>query len=872
MTPGLFPCQPLRKLALMNGVSLPPIPALTLTAGLVLLLMPPAWGQNGGGGTSKEKIEPPTVVDPALKVDLFASDPLLRTPIGLTFTQDGKLLVIESNTHFRPPGYQGPEHDRILWMEDADKDGKAEKANVFFEGTSMTMDLATAPDGSVYVATRNEILRLRDADGDGKAEQVDRKLVSLETEGNYPHNGLGGLAFDGNGGLYFGLGENLGAAYTLTGSDGSKHSDQGEGGNIFHATTEGGKLRRIATGFWNPFGVCVDSWGDVFATDNDPDSRPPCRLHHVIEGGDYGYQFRYGRSGLHPFISWNGELPGTLPMLAATGEAPCDITFYAPDATKGFRGLTAPWHGSLLVASWVDHTIEAYSLPDTAHAYLPAEKRVLVHGGNDFRPVAFATAPDGSLYVSDWVKRDYELHGKGRIWRISAKKATDLKGPLAVKSGIAWKQEQLDKILKKEKVTALEAAEWLNDPNPWTFSAAITRLAREQDLLWILKDNKLPYPRQRQGLLLALSRDAQRTGAEPLLLPKEFLTDTDPTVRLLALKWVSDNRMADYKADVEKLLTDPELTPALFYAGITALGRLESEQIQEADLIKRLKARLSDAQTPYRLKRAALEILPDREHQLLAADLASLLNEGDGAFQEFVTQIIGSLRDNNREGLLRQVAFDPKKSPEARSAALMRMTLNEEDKKALGILNMDSDPIMKRAKELAMSDAPLPPPPAGRPPLTDIPAWEKYLAAVPGKPDLAQGREVFFHPKLGGCILCHRIDGVGSPAGPNLSTIGAAKSPDYILESLLQPSRNVPPQYESYNLTTSDGKASTAFQLMERGNVHTYIGLDGRPFDVKIEEITKREHLPVSIMPEGMVARLSDVQIRDLVEYLKSKK
>lgn len=872
MTPGLFPCQPLRKLALMNGVSLPPIPALTLTAGLVLLLMPPAWGQNGGGGTSKEKIEPPTVVDPALKVDLFASDPLLRTPIGLTFTQDGKLLVIESNTHFRPPGYLGPEHDRILWMEDADKDGKAEKANVFFEGTSMTMDLATAPDGSVYVATRNEILRLRDADGDGKAEQVDRKLVSLEREGNYPHNGLGGLAFDGNGGLYFGLGENLGAAYTLMGSDGSKHSDQGEGGNIFHATTEGGKLRRIATGFWNPFGVCVDSWGDVFATDNDPDSRPPCRLHHVIEGGDYGYQFRYGRSGLHPFISWNGELPGTLPMLAATGEAPCDITFYAPGATKGFRGLPAPWHGSLLVASWVDHTIEAYFLPDTAHAYLPAEKKVLVHGGNDFRPVAFATAPDGSLYVSDWVKRDYELHGKGRIWRISAKKATDLKGPLAVKSGVAWKQEQLDKILKKEKVTALEAAEWLNDPNPWTFSAAIARMAREQDLLWILKDNKLPYPRQRQGLLLALSRDAKRTGAEPLLLPKEFLTDTDPTVRLLALKWVSDNRMADYKADVEKLLTDPELTPALFYAGITALGRLESEQIQEADLIKRLKARLSDAQTPYRLKRAALEILPDREHQLLAADLAPLLNEGDGAFQEFVTQIIGSLRDNNRESLLRQVAFDPKKSPEARSAALMHMTLNEEDKKALGILNMDSHPIMKRAKELAMSDAPLPPPPTGRPPLNDIPAWEKYLAAVPGKPDLAQGREVFFHPKLGGCVLCHRIDGVGSPAGPNLSTVGAAKSPDYILESLLQPSRNVPPQYESYNLTTSDGKARTAFQLMERGNVHTYVGLDGRPFDVKIEEITKREHLPVSIMPEGMVARLSDVQIRDLVEYLKSKK
>ena len=55
--------------------------------------------------------------------------------------------MIQSNTHFRPKNYTGPEHDRILWLVDADGDGKAEKAEVFFEGTDMTMDIATAPDG-----------------------------------------------------------------------------------------------------------------------------------------------------------------------------------------------------------------------------------------------------------------------------------------------------------------------------------------------------------------------------------------------------------------------------------------------------------------------------------------------------------------------------------------------------------------------------------------------------------------------------------------------------------------------------------------------------------------------------------------------------
>ena len=46
---------------------------------------------------------------------------------------------------------------------------------------------------------------------------------------------------------------------------------------------------------------------------------------HVILGGDYGYKSRYGNTGLHPYCAWNGELPGTLPMLAGVGEAPVGL-------------------------------------------------------------------------------------------------------------------------------------------------------------------------------------------------------------------------------------------------------------------------------------------------------------------------------------------------------------------------------------------------------------------------------------------------------------------------------------------------------------------------------------------------------------------
>src|SRR5205085_38321 len=119
-------------------------------------------------------------------------------------------------------------------------------------------------------------------------------LVVLKGPGEYPHDGLSGLTFGPDGKMYFSLGENLGAAYTLTGSDGSAISGGGEGGSIFRCSADGSKLERVATGFWNTWGLGFDVFGRLFAVDNDPDSRPPCRLLHIVQNGDYGYRFKYG--------------------------------------------------------------------------------------------------------------------------------------------------------------------------------------------------------------------------------------------------------------------------------------------------------------------------------------------------------------------------------------------------------------------------------------------------------------------------------------------------------------------------------------------------------------------------------------------------
>src|SRR3954454_16221743 len=104
----------------------------------------------------------PQVTDKRLKIELFAEAPQIVTPIGIAVDAKGRVYVVESHTHERPPGYKGPKADRIRVFEDTKGTGKADKITTFFEGTEATMGLAFDRQGALYVSTRMEIFRLRD--------------------------------------------------------------------------------------------------------------------------------------------------------------------------------------------------------------------------------------------------------------------------------------------------------------------------------------------------------------------------------------------------------------------------------------------------------------------------------------------------------------------------------------------------------------------------------------------------------------------------------------------------------------------------------------------------------------------------------------
>ncbi|MDH3650978.1 MAG: hypothetical protein OEQ53_14930, partial [Saprospiraceae bacterium] len=246
---------------------------------------------------------PQLMVDGAIITQL-AKEPEIVTPTGVAVDDLNRIWVIENHTHVRQDDYVGPAVDRILVFSGYNHVGAPESITEFATDFVDGMSLSLTQHGTVLITTRAAIIEFTDLDGDNVADKRDT-LVSLLTDEDFPHNGLSGLALGPDGKIYFQCGENFGADYELTGSDDiSLFGKEREGGSLYRCHMDGSRVERIGTAIWNCFAMTFDDYGNLFAVENDPDSRPPCRLLHIVKGGNYGFQFQHGRDGLSPLTSW----------------------------------------------------------------------------------------------------------------------------------------------------------------------------------------------------------------------------------------------------------------------------------------------------------------------------------------------------------------------------------------------------------------------------------------------------------------------------------------------------------------------------------------------------------------------------------------
>lgn len=815
-----------------------------------------------------DPVDMPRVLDDRLELELVCQNPDVVTPIGLTLDAKGRLLVVESHTHFPPKDYAGPPHDRILLI---DPNERPVKPRVWFEGTKHTMSVARGPDDAIYVATRSDIFRLRDTDGDDKADER-TPIAHLETTGNYPHNGLAGFAFrslgDGKHEMVFGFGENLGADYKLIGTDGTAISGGGEGGNVYACLLDGSQLRRIATGFWNPFAQAFDAGGNLFVVDNDPDSRPPCRLLHVVEGGNYGFQFRHGRRGMHPFTAWNGELPGTLPMVCGTGEAPSALLCYR------IGNFPQEYLGDLLSTSWGDHRIERFRM-ESRPPFLSAERITVVTGGENFRPVGMAAASDGTLYFSDWVDKSYTLHGRGRVWRLKAKPSTRAagaisRGTIIDKFGsltpIETRRYQLRELARfgKENVT---------DPYRWqAASKSLTDALRELPPLTV--DSIAEYfqelgpTKNPESLIWAAvaARDANPANVKPLV--PYLLNHDEPRVRLLGVMWVGDRGLTEFRDVVVKGMSRPGLTRELFECSLAALEMLEPKQSRIAMPVVDNKRKnsgdyfaieaLRNPDSSVELRRFALKTLPPNHVELKFDLLKQLAADADPQMRIEAIRTLRDRADAECGDFLRSIVADANRDAADRAEAAAGLNAADSaDRAVLEPLAGQTGEAAAEAKRLIQARF-----------VYDRLATERIAALVTGG-DAEVGERLFFHPKFASCYRCHEYAGRGAKIGPDLTTIHRTTSREKILQSILEPSREIGPSFVPWLIETTDGRTLTGLYVGEEvDGRHRYADAAGKIFLLHPNDIERRDAAKQSIMPADLGKTLTDDELRDLATFL----
>ncbi len=119
------------------------------------------------------------------------------------------------------------------------------------------------------------------------------------------------------------------------------------------------------------------------------------------------------------------------------------------------------------------------------------------------------------------------------------------------------------------------------------------------------------------------------------------------------------------------------------------------------------------------------------------------------------------------------------------------------------------------------------------------------------------------------CMVCHRHLDRGNDVGPNLGTIKAWTA-EQILTNVLDPNREVSPNFALYIVETNDGRTLSGLITSETAGNLTLKRADGGTDTVLRSEIKSLTSPGISLMPEGLEAAITPQQMADLITYLKA--
>jgi putative heme-binding domain-containing protein len=154
----------------------------------------------------------------------------------------------------------------------------------------------------------------------------------------------------------------------------------------------------------------------------------------------------------------------------------------------------------------------------------------------------------------------------------------------------------------------------------------------------------------------------------------------------------------------------------------------------------------------------------------------------------------------------------------------------------------------------------------------------KYEELVDEVKQLKDGRS-FTNAKylfqMASCVGCHKMNGVGNEFGPDLTKLDPKQDKlDEILRDVLEPSFRINEKYQSYKFELKNGKTVVALLLEEKPEGYKIIEnplAKAEPIFLKRDEVEDKKKSEVSIMPKGLLDKLTKEEILDLMAYIKAK-
>lgn len=140
------------------------------------------------------------------------------------------------------------------------------------------------------------------------------------------------------------------------------------------------------------------------------------------------------------------------------------------------------------------------------------------------------------------------------------------------------------------------------------------------------------------------------------------------------------------------------------------------------------------------------------------------------------------------------------------------------------------------------------------------------VATIKEQGNAAHGELIFRRAELN-CQKCHAVSGAGGKVGPDLMSVGSSAQVDYLVDSILDPNKNVKEGYQSLVVATDEGKVLTGIKVRETDTDLLLRDVEDREFAIPLKSIEELKS-GTSLMPVGLVDKLTRSELIDLVRFM----